>query len=121
MGRRRFNLTERNIHYALYYNCNTNRALASGLYRPLWRRSDSSSARDCRYCARYSAPSRQTALSESVFVAVVSVGRESSRSASSSICGYQFVTCFRQTVQKEDLKPPIIYFEQPRKPKPLSK
>src|SRR4029453_1214302 len=72
MGRRKFNLTERNI-YALDYNCNTNRALASGLYRPLWRRSDSSSARDCRHRARYSADSRQTrALSESVFAPAVS-------------------------------------------------
>ena len=67
MGPRKFNLTERNI-YALDYNCHLNRALASGLYRPLWRGSDPSSARDCRRCARYSADSRQTrALSESVF------------------------------------------------------
>ena len=79
MGRQKFNLTERNIHYALDYNCNTGRALASGLYRPLWRRSDSSSARDCRHCARYSAPSRQTALSQSVFAPVVSGGRASSQ------------------------------------------
>jgi hypothetical protein len=73
MGRRKFNLTERNI-YALDYNCNTSRALASGLYRPLWRRSDPSSARDCRHRARYSADSRQTrALSESVFAPAISV------------------------------------------------
>jgi hypothetical protein len=42
-----------------------------GLYRPLWRRSDSSPARDCRHRARYSADSRQTALSESVFAQAV--------------------------------------------------
>src|SRR5512132_1243027 len=73
MGRRRFNSTERNI-YALDYNCYLGRALASGLYRPLWRRSDPSSARDCRHRARYSADSRQTrALSESVFAPAVSV------------------------------------------------
>src|SRR4026207_2204996 len=73
MGRRKFNSTERNI-YALDYNCHPSRALASGLYRPLWRRSDPSSARDCRHRARYSADSRQTrALSESVFASVVSV------------------------------------------------
>src|SRR4030095_6797127 len=73
MGRRKFNLTGRNI-YALDYNCNTSRALASGLYRPLWRRSDPSSCRDCRDRARYSADSRQTrALSESVFAPAVSV------------------------------------------------
>jgi len=64
MGRRKFNLTETN---ALDYNCNTSCAVASGLYRPRWRRSDSSSARDCRRCARYQPHSRQTALSESVF------------------------------------------------------
>ena len=73
MGRRKFNLTERNI-YALDYNCHPSGALASGLYRPLWRRSDPSSARDCRRCACYSADSRQTrALSESVFAPAVSV------------------------------------------------
>jgi len=73
MGRRKFNSTERNI-YALDYNCHPSRALASGLYRPLWRRSDSSSARDCRHRTRCSAPSRQTrALSESVFAPAVSV------------------------------------------------
>jgi len=113
MGRRKFNLTERNIHYALDYNCNTSRALASGLYRPLWRRSDSSSARDCRRCARYSAHSRQTALSESVFAPVVSIrpcvlamGLHTLNAIMHSlrsefrmknrhgICGYQFVTCF---------------------------
>src|SRR6188472_991211 len=72
MGRRKFNSTERNI-YALDYNCHPSRALASGLYRPLWRRSDPSSARDCRHRARYSADSRQTrALSESVFDPAVS-------------------------------------------------
>jgi len=71
MGRRKFNLTERNI-YALDYNCHPSGALASGLYRPLWRRSDPSSARDCRRCACYSADSRQTALSESVFAPAVS-------------------------------------------------
>src|SRR4030095_1795081 len=65
--------TERNI-YALDYNCHPGRALASGLYRPLWRRSDPSSARDCRHRTRYSAASRQTrALSESVFAPAVSV------------------------------------------------
>jgi hypothetical protein len=47
-----FNATERNI-YALDYNCHPGGALASGLYRPRWRRSDPSSARDCRRCARY--------------------------------------------------------------------
>jgi hypothetical protein len=47
------------------------RALASGLYRPHWRRSDSSFARDCRRCARYSAHSRQTALTDSVFAGSV--------------------------------------------------
>jgi hypothetical protein len=79
MGRRKFNLTERNI-YALDYNCNTSRALASGLYRPLWRRSDSSSARDCRRRARYSADSRQTrALSESVLAPAVSVAHPHNR------------------------------------------
>src|SRR5512132_2280560 len=73
MGRRKFNSTERNI-YALDYNCHPSRALASGLYRPLWRRSDPSSARDCRHRTRYSAASRQTrALSESVFARAVSV------------------------------------------------
>jgi len=73
MGRRKFNSTERNI-YALDYNCHPSRALASGLYRPLWRRSDPSSARDCRHRTRYSADSRQTrALSESVFAPAISV------------------------------------------------
>src|SRR4030095_8046211 len=73
MGRRKVNSTERNI-YAVDHNCHPSRALASGLYRPLWRRSDPSSARDCRHRARYSAASRQTrALSESVFAPAVSV------------------------------------------------
>src|SRR4029453_13955148 len=72
MGRRKFNSTERNI-YALDYNCYPGGAVASGLYRPLWRRSDPSSARDCRHRTRYSADSRQTrALSESVFAPAVS-------------------------------------------------
>src|SRR5580704_2152317 len=62
------------ITHALDYNCYLGRALASGLYRPLWRRSDPSSARDCRHRARYSADSRQTRpLSESVFASVVPV------------------------------------------------
>jgi hypothetical protein len=72
MGRRKFNSTERNI-YALDYNCHPSRALASGLYRPRWRRSDPSSDRDCRHRTRYSADSRQTrALSESVFAPAIS-------------------------------------------------
>src|SRR4030095_2869039 len=124
MSRRKFNLTERNIHYALDYNCNTSRALASGLYRPLWRRSDSSSARDCRHCARYSDHARQTALSESGFTPrsisrpyVLTIGLEPDQchhgtvlrsdftiENRNSICGYQFVTCFQQSFQKEDLK-----------------
>src|SRR5678809_386974 len=80
MGRQELNLTKKGHLYALDYNCNTSRALASGLYRPLWRRSDPSSARDCRHRARNSAHSRQTSLSESVFAPVVSVGCASSPS-----------------------------------------
>src|SRR4030095_1632849 len=113
MSRRKFNSTERNL-YALDYNCNTSRALASGLYRPLWRRSDSSSARACRHCAHYSDHARQTALSESGFSPrsisrpyVLTIGLEPDQchhgtvlrsdvtiENRNGICGYQFVTCF---------------------------
>src|SRR6266581_1346682 len=64
IGRPKSNSTERNI-YALDYNCNPSGALASGLDRSHWWRSDPSFARDCGRCARYSTDSRQTALSES--------------------------------------------------------
>ena len=53
-------LTQPKGNHALDYNCHPSRALASGLYRPLWRRFDPSSARHCRHRARYSADSRQT-------------------------------------------------------------
>ena len=87
MGRLKFNLTEGNIYYAVDNNCNTSRALASGLYRPLWRRFDSSSARDCRHRARYSAYSRQKrALSESVFAPAVSVVHQSILDPAQSLC-----------------------------------
>ena len=51
-----------------------------GFIGHFWRRSDPSSARDCRHRARYSAHSGQTALSDSGFATVVSAGFASSPS-----------------------------------------